>query len=95
MTSRQLADAQRLLADRQAAATSAAAARTGQHIATVASVTPGGGKDGNALVTVTWRGATVTANGYYVTYTPAAGDVVEVGFIDGQLIIRSRIVGIA
>lgn len=45
--------------------------------ATVASVTAGAAADGNALVTITWRGTTVQAP-YLASYTPTVGHVVTV-----------------
>ena len=45
--------------------------------ATVATVTAGGAADGNALTTVTWRGASVQA-AYLASYTPTVGHRVAV-----------------
>jgi hypothetical protein len=64
------------------------------YFVTVASVTAGAASDGNALVTVTWRGNTVAVQGYYASYTPAVGHRVEVGLTtDNQLVIRGRVIG--
>jgi hypothetical protein len=60
---------------------------------TIATVTAGAASDGNALVTVTWRGATVTANGYLSSYTPVAGNRVLCTYIGNQLIVLGRTVG--
>jgi hypothetical protein len=60
--SRELAAAQRRLAD-QTSARLAEAAKSGPILGTVATVTAGAASDGNALVTVTWRGATFTVAG--------------------------------
>lgn len=93
MTARVIADAVRRLADQQTAAHAAAAARTGQVIATVTTVTAGGASDGNALVKVTWRGGETKANGYLNSYTPTLNDRVICLFVDGQLIVLGRIIG--
>jgi hypothetical protein len=45
--------------------------------AVVATVTPAGAADGNALVTVTWAGAEHAA-AYLASYTPVVADVVAV-----------------
>lgn len=61
--------------------------------ATVATVTAGGAADGNALVTVTWRGQSVQA-AYLAAYTPVAGHVVAVLYQPpGGLLILGHIIG--
>lgn len=70
-----------------------AAADVGRVITTVASVTAGGARDGNAKVTVTWRGASCVVSGYAASYTPVVGHRVVCDFIDNQLIIAYRIIG--
>lgn len=64
-----------------------------QVLATIASVTAGGAADGNALVTVLWRGQAVTAAGYAASYTPVVGHRVVCDFVDSQLLIAYRVVG--
>ena len=66
---------------------------TRQIVATIATVTAGGAKDGNALVTVTWRGRTFPVNGYNRTYTPVVGHRVVCDYIDSQLWIAYSPVG--
>jgi hypothetical protein len=61
--------------------------------ATIASVTAGVSKDGNALVTVTWRGRTLTVNGYNRTYTPVVGHEVLCDYFDSQLFIDYSPIG--
>lgn len=60
--------------------------------AVIATVTAGGAADGNALVTVTWRGATQQA-AYLASYTPTVGHVVAVAIQAGQLLILGRVIG--
>src|SRR5690349_16289079 len=60
-------------------------------VATVTAVVAGGSPGGNALVTVSWRGAALTANGYHASYTPTMGDRVECHLIDDQLIVTDVI----
>lgn len=62
-------------------------------IATIATVTAGAASDGNALVTLSWRGGTVTAAGYAAAYTPVVGHRVHCSLIDDQLFVDYRIVG--
>lgn len=64
-----------------------------QIVATIATVTAGGAKDGNALVQVTWRGATLTVKGYAASYTPVVGHRVVCDYVDNQLIVAYRVVG--
>lgn len=66
---------------------------TRQIVATIAAVTAGGASDGNALVTVTWRGRTLPVNGYNRTYTPVVGHRVVCDYIDSQLFISYSPVG--
>lgn len=61
--------------------------------ATVASVAAGAAADGNALVTLTWRGQSIKA-AYLSSYTPTAGHVVAVLYQPpGGLLILGRIIG--
>ncbi len=60
--------------------------------ATVATVSAGAAADGNALVTVTWRGASQRA-AYLSPYTPTVGHVVAVVIQGGALLILGRIIG--
>lgn len=66
---------------------------TRQIVATISTVTAGMSKDGNALVTVAWRGNTIPVNGYNRTYTPVVGHRVVCDFIDSQLFIAYSPVG--
>jgi hypothetical protein len=58
----------------------------------VTAVTPGAAKGGSALVAVSWRGATVTAD-YLASYTPVQGDVVLVVHHGDLLHIIGRLIG--
>lgn len=60
--------------------------------ATVATVAAGAAADGNALVTVTWRGASQKA-AYLSSYAPTVGHVVAVVVQGGALLILGRIIG--
>lgn len=61
--------------------------------AVVKTVTAAGAADGNALVTVTWRGQDVFAS-YLSSYTPVAGHVVAVVIQPPSLpLILSRVIG--
>lgn len=61
--------------------------------ATVATVVAGGAADGNALVTVTWRGAAIKA-AYLASYTPTVGHVVLVLYQPpGGLVILGHVIG--
>jgi hypothetical protein len=61
--------------------------------ATVAAVSAGGAADGNALVTVTWRGQSTKA-AYLASYTPVVGHVVVVLYQPpGGLLILGRVIG--
>lgn len=90
--SRALATAVRRFADANSTAIKEAKA-TGRFVATVAVVTAGAASDGNALVSVTWRGALVTVEGYAASYTPIAGHRVVCDLIKNQLFIAYRIIG--
>lgn len=69
------------------------AARSGPIVVQVTAVAPGAAKDGNALVTITWRGATARVNGYAASYTPVVGHRVVCDYIDNQLVIAYRVIG--
>lgn len=61
--------------------------------ATVATVTAGAAADGNALATVTWRGASVQT-AYLASYTPTVGHTVAVLYQPpGAPLILGRIIG--
>lgn len=61
--------------------------------AVVASVSAGAAADGNALVTVTWRGQSVQA-AYLSSYTPTVAHVVIVLYQPpGGLLILGRAIG--
>ena len=62
-------------------------------IATTSAISAGAAADGNALVSVNWRGQEVTAAGYSANYTPGVGHRVVCDLIDDQLFIAYRIVG--
>lgn len=89
---RELAAAARRFADATSARI-ADAPGARQIIATVSTVTAGAASDGNALVTVSWRGVDITAAGFAASYTPIVGHRVVCDLIDNQLIVAYRIVG--
>ena len=60
--------------------------------ATVASVTAGAASDGNALVTVSWRGGLYPA-AYPASYSPAVGHTVLLLVQDPQIAILCRLIG--
>lgn len=61
--------------------------------ATVTTVTAGAASDGNAAVTVTWRGSAVPAT-YLAAYTPTVGHVVAVVVQPpSTLLILGRVIG--
>lgn len=61
--------------------------------ATVTTVSAGAAADGNALVTVTWRGQAVQA-AYLSSYTPVVAHIVAVLYQPpGGLLILGRIIG--
>ncbi len=62
--------------------------------ATITAVTAGGASDGNALVTVRWRGAELTAADYPDSYTPVVGHRVLCVVVDAELSILHRGIGI-
>lgn len=90
---RELATAARQFADANSARISAAASPSREVIATVNTVTAGAASDGNAAVTVLWRGSVCAVSGYLASYTPAVGHRVVCAYIDNQLIITGRIIG--
>lgn len=61
--------------------------------ATVSAVSPGGAKDGNALVSVRYRDAQITVAGYNASYTPVIGHRVVCVVIDNQVDISHRSIG--
>lgn len=71
----------------------AAAPQSKRVKAKIAGVAPGAGSDGNALVTVLWRGSLVVANGYNRSYTPVVGHRVVCDYIDNELTIDYSPVG--
>lgn len=60
--------------------------------AVVQSIMSGGGSDGQALVTVTYNGATL-AFPHMAHYTPVVGDVVALVRWSGQWVIAGKPVG--
>ena len=62
-------------------------------LATVANVIPGNSEDGNATVSVTWRGEDLEVSSYGSTYTPAVGHRVLCALVESQLIIFDRQIG--
>lgn len=62
-------------------------------VATVTAVTAGGGRDGNALVTVLHNGSSQKYP-YLLTYAPAVGDVVAIHPWGGSYLILGRPGGI-
>lgn len=95
MPSREVARAARRVADQNRAALADAPASK-RIVATIATVTAAAGTDGNALVTVTWRGTTFTANGYNRTYTPVVGHRVICDLLgDGQVYVDYSPIGFA
>jgi len=61
--------------------------------AVIATVTAGAAADGNALVTITWRGTTVQS-AYLASYTPTVGHTVAVLYQPpGAPLILGRIIG--
>jgi hypothetical protein len=62
--------------------------------ATVTTVTPGGAGDGNAKVSVTWRGEVLEVADYPDSYTPVNGHRVLCALVDSQLSILHHSVGV-
>jgi len=60
--------------------------------AEVTAVTAGAAVDGNALVTVLWRGIEVPA-AYAASYLPAPGDVVLLNVQPPSVVILCRVIG--
>lgn len=61
--------------------------------ATITTVSAGAAADGNALVTISWRGQSLNAS-YLSTYTPTVGHVVAVVIQPPSLpLILSRVIG--
>jgi hypothetical protein len=61
--------------------------------ATVVSVVAGAASDGNAVVTVRWRGKDIKVAGYGAHYTPAVGHAVTCALFDDQTRIVQRDIG--
>lgn len=61
-------------------------------VGTISAVTPGGAVDGNALVSVTWQGASVRV-AYASSYTPVVGHVVLMARVGPRLVIVCRVIG--
>lgn len=78
------------LADHLASIGDSQAVRMEQGV--IATVTAGAAADGNALVTVTWRGTTVACP-YPSTYVPVVGHVVLLLIVPPQLVIVARLIG--
>ena len=62
-------------------------------MAEVSAVTVGAAADGNALVTVSWRGEEILVAGYANSYTPVIGHRVKCSLVDDQPVIDYRVVG--
>jgi len=88
-----LARASRKLADQQTARLADVPASRMLR-ATVATVTAGGAGDGNALVTVTWRGQVLEVADYPDSYTPVVNHRVLCAVVDSQLSILHHSVGV-
>lgn len=73
-----------------AAATSAPGVQL--EVATVTAVSAGAAADGTALVTVSWRGASLTAS-YLSSWAPTVGHVVLVAYRPPSLVILGRVIG--
>lgn len=72
----------------------AAMATGSKELGTIVSVTAGVAQDGNAVVTVSWRGGTCTAAGWNVSQTLVAGQRVMCDLTaDHQLFVAYVIVG--
>lgn len=89
--SREVQSAARRAADRHRAQL-AEIAGARHAMATVATVTPGGASDGNALARVSWRDAVLEA-AVLDPYTPVIGHRVLIVVADNQLIILGRVIG--
>lgn len=90
--SRELEAASRKFADRQTdRLADLPAARLMR--ATVDTVAPGAAGDGNALVTVTWRGASLPVADYPSSYTPVVGNRVLCALVDSELSILHHGIG--
>ncbi|MGZ4621448.1 MAG: hypothetical protein ACXVGF_04835 [Blastococcus sp.] len=92
MTSHRVELAARRLADQQAERLRLAALPE-RFVATVASVSAGEAQDGNATVTVTYRGTQVLAAGWNLAQTFAAGQRVMCSRLAHQVFIDYRIGG--
>ena len=92
MSSRRVRAAAQRLADQQTARLAdVPAARLLR--ATVETVTAGAAADGNALVTVLWRGEELDVSDYPDSYTPVAGHRVLCAVVDTQLSILHHSIG--
>jgi hypothetical protein len=89
---RELAAASRALADSQSASLQAIPDDQ-RLVLTITAVVAGGAKDGNAKVTVAWRGKDAVVNGYNANYTPVIGHRVVCDYIDNQIFIDYRPIG--
>jgi hypothetical protein len=78
------------LADHLATLAKTDAARMEQ--GTIITVTAGAAVDGNALVTVRWRGTDIFCP-YPSTYTPVVGHVVLLLITPPQVVIAARLIG--
>lgn len=89
---RELAAAARRFADAQSSRL-ADMPTAHQILATIVTVVAGGASDGNALVTVTWRGNPVVCAGYAAAYTPVVGHRVVCDLVANQLLVAYRVIG--
>lgn len=86
--SRELQRAVRQSADANSA--KIAARPTTQFWTTVTTVVPGGGRGGNALVKIEWRGSELEVAAYAASYTPAVGHRVLCDVVSDQISIAYR-----
>ena len=63
-------------------------------VLSVTAVEVGASAGGNAVVTLSWRGSSITANDYCASYTPTVGDRVLCALLsDHQLVVIDRLAG--
>lgn len=63
-------------------------------VVTVTGVAAGASPNGNAQITVSWRGSSIVASDYCASYTPAVNDrVLAAHLSDHQLVIVDRLAG--
>lgn len=89
--SRELDRAARQFAD--ASSAKIADRPTEAFFSTVLTVAAGAARDGNAVVTVEWRGGSCKASSYSASYTPVVGHRVKCSVISDQIHIDGRAIG--